>query len=103
MQCRRLCPFPEGAYSAVPGWTGVFPGWREQMPWVFFGMMILYGLLSILFAFVRPPAGLDHFFKVPAIFAFLPDHLVMPVGRIFVGLLCIGVMVFLYIKLAPTM
>jgi hypothetical protein len=73
------------------------------MPWVFIGIMCLYGLLSILFAFIRPPAGLDHFFKVPSIFTFLPDHLVMPVGRVFVGLLCIGVMVFLYIKLAPTL
>lgn len=71
------------------------------MPWVFFGMMCLYGALSILFAFIRPPAGLDHFFKVPAVFTFLPEKWVMPAGRVFVGILCIAVSVFLYIRLAP--
>lgn len=71
------------------------------MPWVFFAIMAVYGALSILFAFVRPPEGVSHFFKVPAVFAFLPEKWVMPAGRVFVGLLCIAVCVFLYIKLSP--
>jgi hypothetical protein len=70
------------------------------MPWAFFGIMAVYGVFSILFAFVRPPQALDHFFKVPAVFTFLPDRWVMPAGRVFVGLLCIGVCVFLYFRLS---
>jgi hypothetical protein len=74
---------------------------KWSMPWVFFAIMCVYGVFSILFAFKRPPEALDHFFKVPSIFVFLPERWVMPAGRIFVGLLCFAVSIFLYIKLNP--
>ena len=63
-------------------------------------IMGLYSVLSIVFAFVNPPSFLDSLFKVPGIFVFLPDSLVMPVGRIFVGLAGIGLIVFLVIRLS---
>lgn len=47
--------------------------------------MAVYSLLSILFAFRPPPRGVDNFFRVPSIFAFLPKRWVMPAGRVFVG------------------
>lgn len=70
------------------------------MPWFFLILMGVYGLLSCIFAFVEPPAAISRIFKVPSIFIFLPDHLVMKAGRIFVGLLCIGFAVFLFVKLS---
>lgn len=63
-------------------------------------LMGAYSVLSILFAFVRPPRFLNSIFRVPSIFVFLPDHLVMPVGRIFVGLAGIGLIVFLVVRLS---
>jgi len=63
-------------------------------------IMGVYSLLSIVFAFVNPPSFLNSIFKVPGIFVFLPDNLVMPVGRIFVGLVGIGLIVFLVIRLS---
>ncbi len=62
-------------------------------------MMGVYSVLSIVFAFVRPPHFLEGIFKVPGIFSFLPDNLVMPVGRIFVGLCGIAVIVILVVQL----
>jgi len=56
------------------------------MPWVMIGLMGVYGVLCFIFAFLEPPGVLRSMFKVPAIFVFLPDRLVMPAGRIFVGL-----------------
>ncbi len=63
-------------------------------------IMGVYSLLSIVFAFVNPPSFLNSIFKVPGIFVFLPDNLVMPVGRVFVGLVGIGLIVFLVIRLS---
>lgn len=63
-------------------------------------VMGLYSVLSIVFAFVKPPSFLNSLFKVPAIFVFLPDNLVVPVGRVFVGLLGIALIVFLVIRLS---
>lgn len=63
-------------------------------------IMGLYSVLSIVFAFVNPPSFLNSLFKVPGIFVFLPDNLVMPVGRVFVGLAGIGLIVFLVIRLS---
>lgn len=63
-------------------------------------IMGLYSVLSIVFAFVRPPSFLNSLFKVPGIFVFLPDHLAMPVGRVFMGLLGIGFIVFLVVRLS---
>ena len=66
----------------------------------FLVVMGVYSVLSIVFAFVNPPSFLNSLFKVPGIFVFLPDNLVMPVGRIFVGLAGIGLIVFLVIRLS---
>jgi hypothetical protein len=66
------------------------------MPWAFVALMLVYGISCCVFAFVEPPAALRSLFKVPAIFIFLPDRLVMPVGRLFVGVCCfvlVGVLV----------
>lgn len=63
-------------------------------------IMGLYSVLSIVFAFVNPPSFLNGFFKVPGVFVFLPDKLVIPVGRVFVGLAGIGLIVFLVIRLS---
>ena len=61
---------------------------RGPMPIVFFIALAAYGAAMILFAFKEPPEFLRSFFKVPAIFVFLPDRWVIPAGRIFVGLCC---------------
>lgn len=63
-------------------------------------IMGLYSVLSIVFAFVHPPSFLNSLFKVPGIFVFLPDRLVIPVGRVFVGLAGIGLIAFLVIRLS---
>jgi len=63
-------------------------------------IMGLYSVLSIVFAFVNPPSFLNSLFKVPGIFVFLPDRLVIPVGRVFVGLAGMGLIVFLVIRLS---
>ena len=68
------------------------------MPWVIFGLMAVYGVLCILFAFLEPPSALRSMFKVPSIFVFLPDRLVMPVGRVFVGLSALFVAGFFLFK-----
>lgn len=56
------------------------------MIWIFIAFMFAYGLTAILFAFVEPPAALSSFYRVPAIFVFLPDKWIVPAGRIFVGI-----------------
>jgi hypothetical protein len=58
-----------------------------------------YSILSILFAFVKPPQFLDRIFSVPSIFVFLPEKYVVPVGRVFVGVLGLGLIVFLAIRI----
>jgi len=63
-------------------------------------IMGLYSVLSIVFAFVNPPSFLNSLFKVPGIFVFMPDRLVIPVGRVFVGLAGMGLIVFLVIRLS---
>jgi len=73
------------------------------MPWVFFAILAVYGLLSCVFAFVEPPPAISRIFKVPSIFVFLPDRYVMPVGRIFVGICCFVVVGVLYVKLAAVL
>lgn len=45
-----------------------------------------YGLAYILFAFTAPPSMLRGFFRVPAIFVFLPENQAARVGRVFVGI-----------------
>jgi hypothetical protein len=65
---------------------------------VFFG---IFGLLNFIFAFVEPPRFLSSFFKIPAIFVFLPDRMVVPAGRLFVGLCCFVVVAILYFKVGP--
>ncbi len=65
------------------------------MPWFLVLLLLVYGVAYIAFAFKQPPEFLRHWFKVPAIFVFLPDRLVMPAGRIFVGVGSIGTAVFI--------
>lgn len=60
--------------------------------------MVVLGGLYLLFAFVRPPGALEHFFRVPGIFVFLPERMVVPVGRCFAGLLLIVVGIFLHVR-----
>ncbi|HEY5958572.1 MAG TPA: hypothetical protein VIV60_18555 [Polyangiaceae bacterium] len=68
------------------------------MPWLLLVLLVVYGVASIVFAFKQPPEFLRHWFKVPAIFVFLPDRLVMPVGRVFLGVGTIGTAVFIATK-----
>jgi hypothetical protein len=63
-----------------------------------FAMFLVMGGLYLLFAFVPPPRAIAHFFRVPAIFVFLPERWVMPVGRFCAGVLMIGVGTFLRVK-----
>lgn len=65
------------------------------MPWVFVAILAIYGLLCLVFAFVEPPASARSFFPIPSIFVFLPDRLIVPIGRTFVGLCCLGVGAFI--------
>jgi hypothetical protein len=68
------------------------------MPLPLMIMMCLTGTLYIVFAFVRPPEAISHFFKVPSILVFLPDRLVMPVGRFLVGALVLAGSVYFWLK-----
>ncbi|MFO0747551.1 MAG: hypothetical protein U1F43_18070 [Myxococcota bacterium] len=61
-------------------------------------VLVSLGALYALFAFVSPPAWLEHFFRVPGIFVFLPERWVVPVGRCAAALLLIGVGIFLYAR-----
>lgn len=65
---------------------------------IFYIMMSVYALLNFVYAFKEPPTALRSILKVPGIFIFLPDHLVIPVGRIFMGCVTLFLLVFLYIK-----
>ena len=65
------------------------------MPWAFVAILALYGLLCLVFAAVEPPASVRSFFPIPSIFVFLPDRLIIPLGRAFVGLCSLGVAAFI--------
>ena len=69
------------------------------MPWPFLALVTLYSLLSLLFAFVAPPNAVSSFFKVPSVFVFLPEKLVVPAGRIFVGLCGLFFVAYFAIKM----
>jgi hypothetical protein len=71
------------------------------MLFVFVGLMAIYGLLCFVFAFVEPPSLLRSSFRVPSIFVFLPDRLIMPAGRVFVGICSLFVAGYLAIKVLP--
>jgi hypothetical protein len=60
------------------------------MNYVLPGIFIVMGVLYIVFAFVTPPHWAANFFRLPFIFALLPDRLVRPVGSSLTGLLLIG-------------
>jgi hypothetical protein len=47
--------------------------------------LVVYGTFCFVFAFVEPPDAFRSLFRSPRIFVFLPDRLVIPVGRVFVG------------------
>lgn len=65
------------------------------MPWVLVAILTVYGLLSLVFAVVAPPALARSWFPIPSIFASLPDRYIVPVGRVFVGLSVLGVAAFM--------
>lgn len=44
-----------------------------------------FGALYIVFAYREPPRAIDHFFRIPAVFIFLPEHSRVRLGRITVG------------------
>jgi hypothetical protein len=69
------------------------------MPWAFAAIFTIYGLCSIAFAFRDPPEPVRSLFRVPAIFIFLPDRLMIPAGRLFLGvssLALVGYLVTLF-------
>jgi hypothetical protein len=65
------------------------------MPWVLVAILAIYGLLCFVFAAVEPPAAARSWFPIPSIFVFLPDRLLVPVGRVFVGLCSLGMAAFI--------
>jgi hypothetical protein len=56
-------------------------------------VFIIPGIFSIRYAFRSPPEAIDHFFRVPAIFIFFPEHNRLRLGRMTVGvfLLLVGI------------
>jgi hypothetical protein len=50
-------------------------------------IFIVVGCLYVVFAFRDPPKAIDHFFSVPAIFGFFPEHNRVRLGRITMGVL----------------
>jgi hypothetical protein len=61
-------------------------------------IMTVYGIASLIFAFVEPPSRLGSLFRVPALFVFLPDRWIVPVGRVFIGLGSLGLVAFVAVK-----
>ncbi len=60
---------------------------------------VIWGILYILFAFVATQNGMVRsFFRVPGIFVFLPENLILPVGRVISGALFIVVGIFWIVK-----
>ena len=59
------------------------------MIWTIVVILAVFGVLNLVFAFVPPPMAVKGLFRVPVIFVFLPDRLILPVGRVFNGLICI--------------
>ncbi len=51
---------------------------------------IIPGILYLVFAFREPPAGIAHFFCIPAFFVFFPEHSRVKLGRITAGVLLTG-------------
>ena len=66
---------------------------------IFLVVMGLWSILSIVFAFVAPPQRLEQFFRIPAIFIFLPDRYVVPAGRVFTGLVGLGATAWIATKI----
>lgn len=58
-------------------------------------VLIVFGALYLLFAFIAPPQAVAHFFRIPGLFVFLPERLQAPIGRGVAGTMCIGVAIFL--------
>lgn len=60
---------------------------------------VAWGVLYILFAFVASQnSAVRSLFRVPFIFALLPERLVMPIGRLITGILFIAVGIFWVIR-----
>ena len=56
---------------------------------VFFYILLVMGILYLVFAFVPPPGGIAHFFRIPAIFVFFPEKNRERYARVAVGALMI--------------
>lgn len=60
-----------------------------------FGEIILglllwtFGAFYIRFAYREPPKAIDHFFRIPAVFIFFPEHNRQRLGRLTAGALLI--------------
>ncbi len=50
-------------------------------------IFIVFGVAYIVFAYRDPPKAIEHFFSVPAIFVFFPEHSRVRLGRITAGVL----------------
>jgi hypothetical protein len=66
------------------------------MPTFLILIMAVYGGLSIFFAFRQPPMALASMFKIPILFAFLPDRVALVAGRLFVGVASLGLAFYLF-------
>ena len=65
------------------------------MAWALVAILSIYGVLCLVFAFVEPPASVRSLFPIPSIFVFLPDRVIVPVGRVFVGVCVLGLAAFI--------
>jgi hypothetical protein len=53
---------------------------------VLFGAVLtMMGALYVVFAFRSPPAAVEHWFRVPAVFVFFPAESRVKLGRITLG------------------
>jgi hypothetical protein len=59
---------------------------------------IVYGVFCVIFAFKDPPDFISSAFKIPAVMVFLPDRLVVPVGRIVVALCAFAAAAFMIVR-----
>ena len=48
-------------------------------------IFITIGVFCIVFAYRDPPASIDHWFRIPAIFIFFPEHNRVRLGRLTLG------------------
>jgi hypothetical protein len=59
------------------------------------GIFLILGIFYVIFAFVPPPQWAAGLFRIPIIFAILPERLARPVGNFLTGVLMIVVSIWL--------